>query len=272
MTNFHTHCNFCDGFGEAEEYVLMALEKGFTSLGFSSHAPLGFDNEWTMRDDDLPVYLKHIEELKEKYRDRIKIYRGLEIDYFPHINRFELFSSRNLDFSLGAVHVIKEGEEYFSVDGSTEELDKLYEQHYDSDGDRLAAGYYSRMRDMILQGGFDIIAHLDLLKKLNKNNRYFDESSLLYRKEVCDTLDCIDIKSQLLEVNTGAMSRGYTDTPYPSPWILNECKKRDIRIILNSDCHNPKWLDFYFPESLAMIKRAGYSEVYTPFERIKLDD
>lgn len=37
LANFHTHSTFCDGKNTPEEIVLAALEKGFVSIGFSSH-------------------------------------------------------------------------------------------------------------------------------------------------------------------------------------------------------------------------------------------
>ena len=37
-SNFHTHTYFCDGKDSPEEMVLSAIERGFTTLGFSIHS------------------------------------------------------------------------------------------------------------------------------------------------------------------------------------------------------------------------------------------
>ena len=40
LTNYHSHCSFCDGQAPAEEFVKSAISAGFTAYGISSHAPL----------------------------------------------------------------------------------------------------------------------------------------------------------------------------------------------------------------------------------------
>ena len=40
LQNLHTHSTFCDGIHTPEQMVQFALQKGFTSLGFSGHSYL----------------------------------------------------------------------------------------------------------------------------------------------------------------------------------------------------------------------------------------
>ncbi len=68
-----------------------------------------------------------------------------------------------------------------------------------------------------------------------------------------------------MEVNTGGISRGAIDTIYPSPWIIKEAEKRNIPLMLNADAHNREHLDFYYKESLKIIKSCGYNELYSLF-------
>ena len=58
--NYHTHCYFCDGKGHPEEYVLEAISRGFSVLGFSSHAPIKEINDWTLTESNLPDYISSI--------------------------------------------------------------------------------------------------------------------------------------------------------------------------------------------------------------------
>ena len=37
IQNLHTHSTYCDGADTPEEMIETALEKGFTSIGFSGH-------------------------------------------------------------------------------------------------------------------------------------------------------------------------------------------------------------------------------------------
>ena len=85
-----------------------ALSEGFTSYGFSSHAPLPFSTAWTMEWDIMDGYLSEFHRLKEKYAGRIELYIGLEIDYLneasnPSIARFRELP---LDYRIGSVHLL----------------------------------------------------------------------------------------------------------------------------------------------------------------------
>ena len=81
LTNYHSHSLYCDGRAGMEDFVRFALSEGFTSYGFSSHAPLPFSTAWTMEWDIMDGYLSEFHRLKEKYAGRIELYIGLEIDY-----------------------------------------------------------------------------------------------------------------------------------------------------------------------------------------------
>lgn len=39
LTNYHSHCDFCDGHAPMELFVREAVKEGFSSYGISSHAP-----------------------------------------------------------------------------------------------------------------------------------------------------------------------------------------------------------------------------------------
>ena len=62
LANYHTHTSFCDGKNTPEEIVLYAIEKGFTSIGFSGHGYTPFDLRYCMKDTE--GYIKEISRLK----------------------------------------------------------------------------------------------------------------------------------------------------------------------------------------------------------------
>ncbi|MGL1890432.1 MAG: histidinol-phosphatase HisJ [Spirochaetaceae bacterium] len=270
-TNYHTHCFYCDGKGDPRGYVEEAIKRGFSSLGFSSHAPLKEDNDWTLKENNVNKYIENIRALKEEFRDEIDIHLGLEIDYYPDENRFEYFKNLGLEYSIGSVHQVKfkNSEVYYSVDENPEVFDYVTNTIFGSIED-FTIEYYSQVRALIKQGGFNILGHFDLIKKFNKDFRYFTEEESWYKKQVYETLDLLENRDIIVEVNTGAISRGVQDTPYPSKWILEECFKRDIKICLNSDVHASNNIECYFDEALIMIKNCGFKKLHTPFEIITI--
>ena len=75
------HTTFCDGKNTAEEMVLSAIEKGFSVLGFSGHAPMPFETDWCMTEEFALCYREEVTRLKEKYKGKIRIYCGIEQSY-----------------------------------------------------------------------------------------------------------------------------------------------------------------------------------------------
>ena len=262
--NFHTHSEFCDGKGELELYVNEALSHGFKAIGFSSHAPLPFYRSYVMPQERLQEYCASIQELKTKYRDRIQIYLGLEIDYIPGVTSPDHphFKALNLDYTIGSIHLVKNGKPdgYTYTDEAGEEFDELLQDVYGGDATKFARHYYSLIREMVREHRPEIVGHLDLIKKVNKDTRYFDETADWYKEEVMNTLQVIADSKAVLEVNTGGIARGYVKVPHPSPWIFKECNKLGIPIMLNSDAHSPDHLNAYFKEVLPTLKEAGYTD------------
>ena len=66
------------------------------------------------------------------------------------------------------------------------------------------------------------------------------------------------------EINTGGISRGWRKDPYPSLYLLELLHSLGGEVVINSDSHHPDNLDFYFNESAAILKKAGF-ESYSVF-------
>ncbi len=264
ISSFHVHSRFCDGSGEPEEYILKALEAGFCAIGFSSHAPLPFENDWTMKKTEVQTYCQEIRRLQTKYRECISVYLGLEIDYLPGLSgpRSEQFNALNLDYVIGSIHVadfVPEGP-YLSVDGSEAEYLQLLEQVYHGDIQAMVTDYFHRVREMVIIHHPDIVGHLDIIKKNNPQERYFSEKEAWYIEAVQATLELIARSGVIVEVNTGGIARNYVDDLYPSSWILAECRRLNIPIMLNSDAHHPEALSAYYDQALDRLACLGFEK------------
>lgn len=264
FSNFHTHSYFCDGHGDPEEYIQKAIQCDFTCLGFSSHAPLPFTNSWTMKNSSVNKYLKTILHLRKKYENRIQIYLGLEIDYITDLisPTDEQFKNMNLDYTIGSVHMIKNDAtgKYLAVDGEEDEYLELITSAFHNDIKAFVHNYYHQIQKMVIEKTPSIVGHLDLIKKHNTSNKYFDENEDWYKCEILETLKVIAEHNTILEMNTGGKVRSYTKDFYPSNWILPECKKLNIPLILNSDAHNPQYVNAYFDEATHIMKSSGYKD------------
>lgn len=263
--NFHTHCNLCDGEGEPEAYVQEAVKRGFGALGFSSHAPLPQPSDWTLNWDTVPLYLETVTNLKRRYKDRIDIYLGMEIDYIP--GRMgpatPEFERLNLDYRIGAVHTYEDEKtgNLYGIDGTVEEFEHILYTLFNGDMQAFVRDYFQRVRDMAETQPPDIIAHFDLQKIRNGDSHAYSETASWYRSLVVSTLESISRGGSILEINTGGVVRKKTASFYPSRWILEAAHSLNIPITISADAHTPDGIDAYFAEAKLSAREAGYREV-----------
>lgn len=267
FSNFHTHSIFCDGNDEIEAYIKRAIQLDFDAIGFSGHAPVHIPCDWTMDRSIVKNYISVIKSLREKYKDEIEVYTGMEVDYFPGISGSSSpeIKELNLDYTISSVHFMRDSKssEYLTVDGPIEGFKKIINVFFNGNVKAFVRSYYELIQNMVIEHKPEIVGHLDLIKKHNKNGLFFDENSDWYKDEVLKTLKVIKNFNSILEINTGGISRGYMKFPYPSKWILEECKKLDIPLMLNADAHSAVNLDTYFKEAVEELREVGYEYIYT---------
>jgi len=68
-------------------------------------------------------------------------------------------------------------------------------------------------------------------------------------------------QGQCLEVNTGAITRGYRSVPYPAEPLLRRWRELGGEIILNSDAHHVSHLCAGFREAEKLVKELGFTHV-----------
>ena len=255
--NLHTHTTYCDGKQSAEDMIIAAIDRGGGSIGFSEHSFVRFDPEYSMPLADTPTYMAEINMLKEKYRDKIDVFLGLEADYFTD----EM--PEGLDYVIGSAHHIQKNGEHITVDATPERLEAARDKHFGGDFYLLAETYFETISDVVEKTKADIIGHFDLIKKHNENGRLFDESHPRYIDPAITALDKIIKNCSLFEINTGAMFRMGKAEQYPSVFLLKELKKRGGEILFTSDSHCTKSLYYKFDDMQELAKSCGFTHVKT---------
>ena len=204
-SNYHSHSLYCDGRAGMEDFVRFAVSSGFTSYGFSSHAPLPFPTAWTMEWDRMDDYLAEFRRLKEKYAGRIELYLGLEIDYLneeshPAIERFRRLP---LDYRIGSVHLLYDDEgRVVDADLPADKFRQMVDRHFRGDVERVVRLYYERSRRMVELGGFDIVGHADKVHYNAASCRTGILDEPWYDRLVCDYFAEIARRGYQVEINT----------------------------------------------------------------------
>ncbi len=259
LQNLHTHTNFCDGIDTPREMVETAIEKGFDSIGFSSHATSESGHVNIDLGDRADAYHKAVTALKDEYRGKIKIFLGTELDRYSE----GLAPDFDYDYKIGSVHMAYHNGEKFFFDDSYEDSMYAINEIFGGDSDKYIKSYYETVAEMPYHIDFDFVGHFDLLTKyIEEHPDMLNTDSDFYRKTAFEALHSVREKCEFFEVNTGAIGRGYRKTPYPAPFLLDEMKKLKCKLILTSDCHNRKMLDCAFRETKELLVSHGIKELY----------
>lgn len=263
-TNYHTHSHFSDGSAQPVEYVEEAIRQDFTSLGFSEHSALPFENTFALKNGSEQAYIAEILRLRELYKDRIRVFLALEADYIPGISTGfqELKDALGLDYVIGSVHLVKntDGELWFIDGPKRETYDNGLNQLFGGDIRKGVTAYWHQINQMLYEEKFEIIGHFDKIKMHNQG-RWFNEDEPWYTRLVKETIDLIEEKGVIVEVNTRGIYKGRSTSLFPGEAILRQLSERNIPVILSSDAHHPSEISMYFDEALEVMKSCGLKSI-----------
>jgi len=269
--DWHTHNSLCrHAIGTVEDYVKKAIEFNLNTIGMSDHFPYGYliseipslkkipYEGYAMTLNDVDGYILQLEQIRQKYQDKIKLRFAFEIDYFKDqdqvLNRYLKNYIGKLDYLFGSVHVLFGKAGIFAFDDGRF-LNK-YEE-YDAN-EELYLEFYNTLQDMIKTPtfDFDIVTHFDLPKKFNKRV----ENNKLIMEKVVETLELIKKRNLTVEINTSGLRKEIKEQ-YPSEEIIREMYDLDIPILLGSDAHQPKEIAYKFKETTNLLKNIGYNQL-----------
>ncbi|MDH6534497.1 histidinol-phosphatase HisJ family protein [Parabacteroides sp. 52] len=263
LSNYHSHCTFCDGRSSPEDFLKFALSNGFRAYGFSSHSPLPFETFWNMSKVDMPEYLAEIDRLKKKYDKQIEVYVGLEIDYLDQTFNPSIpyFQELPLDYRIGSVHFLPQSsnlleENMVCIDGPYEEFAQAIDRSYEGDIRKVVEHYYDSTLKMVNAGGIDIVGHLD--KIYQNGHRYpgFSFEASWYKEALYACIDLIAEKGLMVEINTKNMLRKQQSFPHVHYYSL--LQEKNIPIMVNSDCHFPDLVNAGRIEVFSLLQKAGF--------------
>lgn len=263
--NLHTHSIYCDGINTPEEMVLAAIEKGFQSIGFSSH---GFLRGLPQPADKIEDYKKEIAELKDKYAVDIEIFCGLEC---------EMTGNKDLDgfdYLIGSVHYFHFEDGMFCFDRNLYDTQKMIAKYFAGDGMAYAKAYYQEVAKLPQYGKYDIVGHFDVITKHCENVSLFDHCAKEYRNAAIEAVEQLAGKIPYFEVNAGSMPNGYRKSPFPDKFLIKEFKRLGFGAVVSTDCHDKNYMDCGYQESVNLLKECGFKERFiltkSGFESIPL--
>ncbi len=264
LSNAHTHTTYCDGRSTVQEQLAAARALGFVSLGFSGHAMQGFDWKYCMSAEGQSAYRKELRALQRECGERglaPKLYVGLEQDAL--VPAAEKAKNRaDFDYIVASAHYFPEplSGEWVSVDGDPELLKRCVAERFGGDALAMAEAYFALHGGAVENDRPDVIGHFDLVRKYSEQIG-LDTGAAAYRAAALAALERARRGCGLLEVNTGGIARGYEVTPYPAGFLLDAWRDMGGDVTLTSDCHDARFLDCAFDETLVMLRARGFRRV-----------
>lgn len=241
LSDFHVHTYYCDGKDSPEDIVKEAISRGMKKIGFSGHSYTPFDEAPCMSPEGTKDYRREVQRLKTQYDGQIEILCGIEQDYYSSI------PAEGYDYVIGSVHYIDCGGECLHVDNTPEMFSRLIHECGDDPYSAIER-YYALVADVVNRTGATIIGHFDLITKLNERYNFFDEEDSRYITASVNALDSLLETGKPIEINTGAIARGYRNFAYPSLRLLKRIAEKEGSVILSSDAHDKHNLMYRFPE------------------------
>ena len=250
-SNIHNHSTFSDGKHTMEENILSAIEKNMLSLGFSDHSFTACDTSYCMKEENYTEYLQTIRHLKETYADKLPIFAGMELDYYSELD------ANDYDYIIASVHYIVKDGICYPIDHSPEQQTDCIEHAFDGDVLAMAQCYFDMLCEHVERVNPTVVGHFDVITKFSLMPEDDEAYSEIARKALRRAIKTCPY----VEVNTGAIARGWRTTPYPNHYLLETLREAGGEVVLGSDSHNKDNLIFHFDETVEMLKQAGFDHI-----------
>lgn len=225
--NLHTHTTRCHhARGRDEEYVLAAIRNGYDMIGFADHAPYifphGYKSGFRIEPEKVREYVDSVRALQEKYKDKIEIKLGFEVEYYPQLfdDEIKFLKSFDYDYLILAQHY----------------TDNEYESRAKYAGNSTNSiitldKYISQIIHGVRSGYFTYVCHPDLINFTGKRQ--------IYLRKMRDMLECLKEYDIPLEYNF----YGYFDNRhYPADDFWKLVKEVGNPVVIGLDAH---WPDVY---------------------------
>jgi histidinol-phosphatase (PHP family) len=257
--DYHIHTAYSvDSEADMDASCRAAIGAGVEEIAFADHLDFGPNDPGT----SFPAagYLAAIQRCRERYLGRLVVRTGIEIGE-PHL------------FAEGARHVLAAGE-FDVVLGSAHYAEGMQaawvEGFFDQPLHAAYSSYFRQVVDLAEGGDFDILCHLDLVKRdARKLGKPYDGPGP-YADLIRGALRALVERGKGIELNTSPLRRGQPE-PCPSFEVL--CWYRELGgeiLTLGSDAHSPEVVGSHLDVAVEMARAAGFDRLAT-FERRRID-
>jgi len=257
MYDSHVHTNFSADCKTPIETILdAAISTGLHTIAITDHIDYNYENGLIFEFSP-PKYDSTIKDMQKKYDGQIEILKGVELGIKPDVldKCQTLLETEAFDFVIASMHGCQGEDFYFG---------NFFDDKTPQDAMII---YLQELLKMIkLFSNFDIIGHIDLPKRYNKDVAEMDLEPLIpFYTQIFKWL--ID-NGKGIELNTSGL-RQNVGVQFPDKRILKTYYECGGRIItLGSDSHAENTLCEEFDIALSILSEIGFDSICTFKNRV----
>ncbi len=261
-TDYHIHPDYSIDAAPVKirDYCNRALELGLTEICFTTHLELDpvrqeIDNFAVLNGERVSVYnhawldqyFVEITRAREEFqKDGLQVKAGIEVGYCPGCEKEieKIIDSYPFDLVLGAIHCL----DHIAISSMKES--PYYFQPRTLP--QVRKEYFATLREMVLTGLFDVLAHLDLYVRYGFG--VFGPKILtIHRGAIEPIFKEMARRGMGLEINTSSLRRGLQEF-HPSREIVALAAEAGIEIFtIGSDAHSLDQLGDHLDEAQALL-------------------
>lgn len=267
MMNYHFHDEFSsDGTGSLALHCAAAVEAGGGDTDIricvTNHAEaMDASGVWHADPDEMIARFRRnaaaVRVVGAQFPD-VELRFGVELEYRKEwLPAYEkLLSALPFDFVLGSVHLV----DGLNISGGAE-VDPFFLARSQ---DEAYEAYFREVAELVEWGGFDVVAHFDLIKRYG-HRHYGHYVARRYRRLIEPILGEMARRGIGLEINTSGIFQA-PGVPYPEAEILEWARQVGVEFLtLGSDSHAPDQFAGGLAEGLQLAADTGWRE-FTVYE------
>ena len=246
----HVHTDFSsDSTTPAPMQIERAIELGMKTIYITDHQDFDFPEDvyhMSFQFDTEP-YMTALQELKERYADRIEIRFGVELGLMTNLKeRLEQYTAAwPFDYVIGSVHLVRRLDPYYPDFYEGRSVFEAYLEYFETILDNV------RLHD-----SFDSLGHLDYIVRYGPEGPggYPDPR---FDEVIDEILRTLVHKGIALECNTAGLKYGL-GFPHPHEKVIRRYLELGGEMItLGSDGHQPQHLAYAFEDIGDYLKACG---------------
>ncbi len=258
LADSHTHSSFSsDSEASPEENIIAAINNQLAAICFTDHNDFDFppENGKSVFQLDFKNYISCLSELRDKYRDKITVYIGVEqglcSSAAERINAYD--GGHQLDFIIGSSHLVYGQDPYYPEFWEGQTPENVINDYYES-----------ILENLKTCRNFDVYGHLDYIA------RYIPDKSYIYYYShfsgiIDKILKCIIELGKGIEINTAGL-RTHLSSTNPCAEVIARYRRLGGEIItVGSDAHESRHIASGFNTAYEILQASGF-RYYTVFK------